>query len=243
MPSSIRALVVDDERYAREELIFLLSRHPRVEIVGEADSGDTAIMQAIRLQPDVVFLDVEMPKMNGMEVAAVLKELKNSPQIVFATAYPQFAADAFRVNAIDYLLKPYEEEQLAQTLNRIRIDETMVTAAVSSRQLGKLAIEREGEIVYLPISSILYVCREDSVTRIVTKTEEYEVKLTLKELETRLTPFSFFRIHKSYLVNLLHVSRLSPWFNGAYQLEMEGRLEKLSVSRNYVKSLRAKLEH
>lgn len=243
MPSSIRALVVDDERYAREELIFLLSRHPRVEIVGEADSGDTAIMQAIRLQPDVVFLDVEMPKMNGIEVAAVLKELKNPPQIVFATAYPQFAADAFRVNAIDYLLKPYEEEQLAQTLNRIRIDESMVTAEVSSRQLGKLAIEREGEIVYLPISSILYVCREDSVTRIVTKTEEYEVKLTLKELETRLSPFSFFRIHKSYLVNLLHVSRLSPWFNGAYQLEIEGRLEKLSVSRNYVKGLRAKLEH
>lgn len=243
MPSSIRALVVDDERYAREELIFLLSRHPRVEIVGEADSGDTAIMQAIRLQPDVVFLDVEMPKMNGIEVAAVLKELKNPPQIVFATAYPQFAADAFRVNAIDYLLKPYEEEQLAQTLNRIRIDETMVTAEVSSRQLGKLAIEREGEIVYLPISSILYICREDSVTRIVTKTEEYEVKLTLKELETRLSPFSFFRIHKSYLVNLLHVSRLSPWFNGAYQLEIEGCLEKLSVSRNYVKGLRAKLEH
>lgn len=243
MPSSIRALVVDDERYAREELIFLLSRHPRVEIVGEADSGDTAIMQAIRLQPDVVFLDVEMPKMNGIEVAAVLKELKNPPQIVFATAYPQFAADAFRVNAIDYLLKPYEEEQLAQTLNRIRIDESMVTAEVSSRQLGKLAIEREGEIVYLPISSILYVCREDSVTRIVTETEEYEVKLTLKELETRLSPFSFFRIHKSYLVNLLHVSRLSPWFNGAYQLEIEGCLEKLSVSRNYVKGLRAKLEH
>ncbi|REB07848.1 DNA-binding response regulator [Sporosarcina sp. BI001-red] len=243
MPSNIQALVVDDERYAREELIFLLGRHTNVEIVGEADSGDTAIMQAIRLQPDVVFLDVEMPKMNGIEVAAVLKELKNPPQIVFATAYPQFAADAFRVNAIDYLLKPYEEEQLAQTMNRISVKESLKATPDSNHQLGKLAIERDGEIIYLPISSILYICREDSVTRIVTKTGEYEVKLTLKELETRLTPFSFYRIHKSYLVNLLHVSRLSPWFNGAYQLEIDGCSEKLSVSRNYVKGLRTKLEH
>ncbi|MDW0110067.1 LytR/AlgR family response regulator transcription factor [Sporosarcina aquimarina] len=243
MPSNIRALVVDDERYAREELIFLLSRHPNVEIVGEADSGDTAIMQAIRLQPDVVFLDVEMPKMNGIEVAAVLKELKTPPQIVFATAYPQFAADAFRVNAIDYLLKPYEEDQLTQTLHRIKVKETVETANDSLHQLGKLAMEKDGEIVYIPINSILYVCREGSVTRITTKKEVYEVKLTLKELEKRLLPFSFYRIHKSYLVNLLHVSRLSPWFNGAYQLEIEGIPEKLSVSRNYVKGLRATLEH
>lgn len=243
MPSKVQALVVDDERYAREELLFLLGRHPRVEVVGEADSGDSAIMQAIRLQPDVVFLDVEMPKMNGIEVAAVLKELKNPPQIVFATAYPQFAAEAFRVNAIDYLLKPYEEDQLAQTLNRIRTPEIVEAIPETSPQLGKLAIEREGEIVYLLISSILYICREGSVTRIVTNTEEYEVKLTLKELEMRLIPFSFYRIHKSYLVNLLHVTRLSPWFNGAYQLEIDGKPEKLSVSRNYVKGLRAKLEH
>ncbi|WOV84043.1 LytTR family DNA-binding domain-containing protein [Sporosarcina jeotgali] len=243
MPSNIQALIVDDERYAREELIFLLGRYPYVKIVGEADSGDTAIMQAIRLQPDVVFLDVEMPKMNGMEVAAVLKELKNPPQIVFATAYPQFAADAFRVNAIDYLLKPYEEDQILQTLKRIQVKETPDNGQESFHQLGKLAIERDGEIVYVSISCILYICREDSLTRIVTKTEEYEVKLTLKELETRLTPFSFYRIHKSYLVNLLHVTRLSPWFNGAYQLEIDGSKEKLSVSRNYVKGLRKKLEH
>ncbi|WP_025783791.1 LytTR family DNA-binding domain-containing protein [Sporosarcina sp. D27] len=243
MPSNIQALVVDDERYAREELIYLLGRHSNVKIIGEADSGDAAIMQAIRLQPDVVFLDVEMPKMNGIEVAAVLKELKNPPQIVFATAYPQFAADAFRVNAVDYLLKPYEEEQISQTLNRIRVKENPENVQESIRQLGKLAIEQDGEIVYVPISCILYICREDSVTRIITKTKEHEVKMTLKELEMRLTTFSFYRIHKSYLVNLLHVNRLSPWFNGAYQLEIEGSKEKLSVSRNYVKGLRAKLEH
>ena len=242
MSSSIRALVVDDERYAREELIFLLGQQSNVAVIGEADSGDAAVMQAIRLQPDVVFLDVEMPKMNGLEVAAVLKELKNPPHIVFATAYPQFAAEAFRVNAVDYLLKPYEENQIKQTVQRIWDKKSMLTLQDPVLHLGKLAIEKDGEIAYIPIKSVLYICREDRVTRVVTQTSTYEVKLPLKELETRLASFSFFRIHKSYLVNLLHVNRLSPWFNGAYQLELEGVPEQLSVSRNYVKALRAKLE-
>ncbi|GKV68360.1 DNA-binding response regulator [Sporosarcina sp. NCCP-2716] len=237
---SIRVIVADDERYAREELIYLLGHHPDVDVVGEADSGDAAVMKTIELEPDVLFLDVEMPKMNGLEAALIANGLKKPPHLVFATAYPQFAADAFRVDAVDYLLKPYDEEQLQQTLDRIRAKRTQET--VRTPPLGKLAIEQDGEIDYLPIPDILYVCREDNRTRIVTQCREYEVRLPLKELETRLVPFSFFRIHKSYLVNLLHVRRLSPWFNGAYQLELEGRKEQLSVSRNYAKALRDKLE-
>ena len=114
---TIRALIVDDERYAREELTYLLSKFPGVQVVGEAESGEAAILKALQLQPDVVFLDVEMPKMNGMEVAKTLVEFKKVPLIIFATAYPQFAAEAFRINAIDYLLKPYDEEQLKQTIS------------------------------------------------------------------------------------------------------------------------------
>lgn len=239
---SIRILVVDDERYAREELIYLLGRHPDVDIVGEADSGDAAILKTIELQPDVLFLDVEMPKMNGLEAAKVANGLKHPPYLVFATAYPQFAADAFRVDAVDYLLKPYEEEQLAQTLTRIRAKRPAGGKAPARQPLGRLAVEREGEIEYVPIPDILYVSREENRTRVITRTGEHEVKLPLRDLEARLVPFSFFRIHKSYLVNLAHVRRLTPWFNGAYQLELEGRPEQLSVSRNYAKALRRKLE-
>src|SRR5690625_1575989 len=97
---TINVLIVDDERFAREELRFLLEDIHRVKIVGEAESGEKAVIQAIQLQPDVVFLDIEMPKMNGMEVAKALKELKKIPLIVFATAFPQFAAEAFRINAV-----------------------------------------------------------------------------------------------------------------------------------------------
>lgn len=115
----IRALVVDDERYARDELVYLLSQYPNIDVVGEAESGDGAIIQAVQQSPDVVFLDVEMPRMNGIDAAKTLVELKQAPQIVFATAHPKFAAEAFRINAIDYLLKPYDEAQLTQTIHRL----------------------------------------------------------------------------------------------------------------------------
>ncbi|MEK4713052.1 LytTR family DNA-binding domain-containing protein [Sporosarcina sp. FSL K6-5500] len=242
MMRTIRTLVVDDERYAREELTYLLSKFPDVQVVGEAESGEAAILKTVQLMPDVVFLDVEMPKMNGVEVAKVLVELKKVPLIIFATAYPQFAAEAFRINAIDYLLKPYDEEQLKQTIHRI---EKIVYPSLppdTAEKLGKLAVEAGGEIDYILPQDILYMYRDEKVTKIITRTDNYEIRTTLKELESRLVPFSFFRIHKGYLVNLIYVSRLTPWFNGAYRLELEGLDEKLSVSRNYVKNLRERLE-
>ncbi|PID23079.1 DNA-binding response regulator [Sporosarcina sp. P3] len=242
MTEMIRALVVDDERYAREEMIYLLEQFERVKIVGEADSGELAIVKAMQLQPDVVFLDIEMPKVDGMEVARTLGSLKKVPLIVFATAYPQFAVEAFRVHAIDYLLKPYDEEQLQQTIARVEQLLLQPKTDASPKRIDRLPVEMDGEIYYIPIGDILYVHREENWTKIVTPTRDYETRMTLKELENKLTHSSFFRIHKSILVNLVHVSSLTPWFNGAYQLEVDQRPEKLSVSRNYVKELRQRLE-
>ncbi|MEK4566690.1 LytTR family DNA-binding domain-containing protein [Alkalihalobacillus sp. FSL R5-0424] len=241
MSQTIRTLIVDDERYNREELIFLLKSYNRIEIVGEADTGEACIVQATQLQPDLVFLDIEMPVMNGMKAADSLKELRNVPLIVFATAHPQFAAEAFRYEAIDYLLKPYDEDQLKETVNRIE-QRLLVEPSSTPVTTGKLAVEAEGDIFFLDPFDILYIYRDDKVTRIVSSKGHYEVKTTLKELETRLVPFSFFRIHKSYLVNLQAVTKLTPWFNGAYQLEVDGQKEQLAVSRNYVRELRKRLE-
>ncbi|PIC96980.1 DNA-binding response regulator [Sporosarcina sp. P26b] len=241
MMTEIRALVVDDERYAREELIYLLGQFQSVHIVGEADSGEAAIVKAMQLQPDIVFLDIEMPKVDGMEVAKTLGALKKVPLIVFATAYPQFAAEAFRIHATDYLLKPYDEDQLRQTIERV---EELLHPPIATlpKRIDRLPVETEGEIHYIPVQDILYVHRDDKWTKIVTVAKDYETRMTLKDLEQRLIPASFFRIHKSIIVNLAHVSSLTPWFNGAYQLEIDQRAEKLSVSRNYVKELRQRLE-
>lgn len=237
-----RVLVVDDERYAREELVYLLGQFPSIQIVGEAESGDAAIVQAIQQVPDVIFLDIEMPKMNGIDTAKALLELKKVPLIVFATAYTKFAVDAFRINAVDYLLKPYDEEQLKQTILRLENIIQPAQAVEMSESLGKLAVEEDGVIHYVLPEMILYIYREGNITKVVTKEKTYDVRITLKELENRLYPFSFFRIHKSYLVNLNYVNRLTPWFNGAYELELQGVVELLSVSRNYVKDLRHRLE-
>jgi two-component system, LytTR family, response regulator LytT len=242
LETTIKTLIVDDERYSRDELKHLLQSFPSIQVVGEAESGEAAIMKALQFQPDVVFLDVEMPKMNGMAAAKALMELKKSPLVVFTTAYPQFAAEAFRYDAVDYLLKPYDEELLQETVERIEKKFAAPIGYDVGKAAAKLAVESEGEIFYLDPKEILYMYREEKVTKIIAKNGEFEIKTPLKDLESRLNSYSFFRIHKSYLVNLEHVTRLTPWFNGAYQLEIEGKEDLLSVSRNYVKALRSRLE-
>ncbi|MBM7619404.1 two-component system response regulator LytT [Bacillus tianshenii] len=242
MSSMIKAVVVDDERYSREELKHLLNEFPFVEIIGEADSGESALIICMQQQPDVVFLDIEMPKMNGLEVAKNLRELKHMPYIVFATAYPNFAVEAFRYEAVDYLLKPFDEEQLTDTMTRLQ---KLLLKPVDDVQIApstRLAVELESEIHYIDPHAILYISRDERVSRIFTKDQPFESKMALKDLEERLKSYPFFRIHKSYLVNLNYVQKLIPWFNGAYLLELMDSEEKLSVSRNYVKALRKRLE-
>lgn len=243
---SIRVLIVDDERYSREELQFLLQQHADIEVVGLAESGESGLRLTMEKQPDVLFLDIEMPKMSGMDLVKVIGQMKKVPLIVFATAFPDFAVQAFRYRVLDYLLKPFDEDQIAETVERIRQSlrpapvEEAETEAVSSS--GKLAIETENEIYFLDPKEILYISREERHTVVWTAEKGYETKTAMKDLEQRLQEFSFFRIHKSFLANLTRVKKLTPWFNGAYQLELEGCKPLLPVSRNYVKALRERLE-
>lgn len=242
MDQLMHVLVVDDEPYNREELKHLLSEFTQIQSIWEAGSGEEAIMKTMQHQPDVIFLDVEMPKMGGMEVAKAMEGLKNPPFIVFATAYPQFAAEAFRYDAVDYLLKPYDEEQLEEAIQRLEKKLGLNRQANQGKAHGKLAVEVEGDIHYVELRDILYMSRIEKRTKLVTKQGEFDTKIPLKELESRLLTYGFFRIHKSFLVNLEHIKRLTPWFNGAYHLQLEGSSDTLSVSRNYVKALRTQLE-
>lgn len=244
MTERIRTLIVDDERYSREELIYLLKQHPALEIVGEADSGEQAVLRTMQLQPEAVFLDVEMPRMNGLETARALTRLKNPPQIVFATAYPQFGVEAFQFEALDYLLKPIDEERLAETVRRLEkaFHKEASAAHLPLKSSGKLSLEENGEILFIDPDEIIYISREDTYSKIVTAHRHYRVKTPLKELEAKLQKYPFFRIHKSYMVHLDYVNRLVPWFNGAFQLELKDCSDKLAVSRNYAKAFREAME-
>lgn len=241
MGKKIEVLIIDDEKYSREELKFLLQQFEIIHIVGEADTGEDALKKLIDSSPDVIFVDIEMPGMNGIQLVNYARNFKKTPLVVFATAFPNFAAEAFRYDAVDYLLKPFDEEQLKETISRI---EARLTDTGSGQHAasGKLAVETEKDIVYLSPQQIIYISREDRYTNIVTREQVYRSNLPLKDLEHRLKGYSFCRIHKSYLVNLSFVNKLIPWFNGAYNIEVNGREEHLSVSRNYVKELRNRLE-
>ena len=148
MDGKIKVVIVDDEPYSRDELKFLLEGYPETEIIGEGDSGEMGLELVITTNPDVVFVDIEMPQMSGMELAEKIKMLKKVPLLIFATAYPDYAAKAFRVKALDYLLKPFDEEQLEETMKRIK-EHIYVGKKIEKRVLpiARLAVQEEGRIV------------------------------------------------------------------------------------------------
>jgi two-component system, LytTR family, response regulator LytT len=239
----MKVAIIDDEPYSREEMKHLLSEYPWVEIVGEASSAEKAMELILTQDPQVLFLDIEMPGMSGVDLAEALHKMKKKPEIVFATAYPDYALKAFRVEAVDYLVKPFDEEQLSQTMERLK--KLLLTDRAEQKDtktMGKLSVQDEDKIIFIEPGDILYIFREERETYICTEKKKYTCKLPIKELEAKLVTHPFFRVHKSYLVQLPYVEELIPWGNGVYQLKVHGVKEKIPVSRNYVKELRERLE-
>ncbi|WP_025025882.1 LytR/AlgR family response regulator transcription factor [Caldalkalibacillus mannanilyticus] len=243
MKQKITTVIIDDEPLSRDELKFLLKQYSEVEIVAEGDCGEKGLEKIIINEPDVVFLDIEMPQMSGIDLAKAIQNMKKVPLIIFATAYPAYAATAFRVQALDYLLKPFDEQQVGDTIKRIK-ERLQITDTKEPPPsiIAKLAVEDDGRIVYLSPKDITYLFREERETVICTEDGNFSSKMTIKDLEEKLKGYPFFRTHKSYLVNLDKVEQLIPWFNRAYQLKVIGKKEVIPVSRNYVKSLREHLE-
>jgi len=267
----ITVVIADDEPLARDELAYLLGKCDDIEIVGEATQGLEALEKIIALKPDAAFLDIHMPKLDGLLVARKLLEEDHNLIIVFATAYDQHAIQAFEVNAVDYLLKPFDEERVSKTVERIRqrvrnnkedfqnemlnhsltellkkMDRESVAATVGQFKapiISKLAVQGEGSIVMIDPNDILYVYRENRDVFIKTSIKVYSTKYTLQALEEKLASYPFFHTHRSYLVNLNFVQELVPWFNGAYILILnDEERSEVPVSRTYVKALKGVLE-
>lgn len=258
---AIKVFIVDDESLARDELKYLLSQYDsNVEIVGEASDGEEAIRKILDYKPDVIFLDIQMPGIDGITVANKLIEKGLKVLIVFATAYDEHAIKAFEVNAIDYLLKPFDEERVKITLERITqqikkntLDNTQITEFLyqmmkkkdkeQPKSISKLAVQHDDRVILLDPIEIIYAYREGREVLIKTFKNIYTSKFTLQALEEKLQNYPFFRTHRSYLVNLNYIQEMVPWFNGAYNLIMkDGQNSKVPVSRQYVKDLRDHLE-
>lgn len=252
---AIKALIVDDEKPARDELAFLLKSFPEIELVGLGRNGLEAVNLIKEHAPDLVFLDVEMPGLNGFGVIKRLVDRKlKLPQIIFATAYDHYAVQAFEVNAVDYLLKPFDRARLARSLSRAkkllesqaspneRLESLLeqLSRAGEKPPRAKLLVRSQQRLFLVDSSDVIYARIEDGLITVVAKemegTSNYR---TLEELQTNLDPSQFWRAHRSYLVNINHIREVVPWFKSSYQLRMnDQRQTEVPVSRAQTKRLR-----
>jgi DNA-binding LytR/AlgR family response regulator len=204
-------------------------------VVGEAADAQEAIKLIKALKYDVVFLDIQMSGITGIDLAGELRSLKNPPQIVFVTAYNDYAVDAFAVGAVDYLVKPIEEGRLRETVSRLR-------SRLSNDQQGSLsmlAVEKDGCTVLVAVGDIVFVCAQRECIIIHTYDDQAITHFTLELLAERLPRKMFFRVHRSYLVNISHIKEIRSHLNGSYRLRMNDRdKSEVPVSRSRVSGLK-----
>jgi two-component system response regulator LytT len=249
----ISAILVDDEKLASEELSYQLKEFPDIEIIATAANGLEAVKLIDDMEPDLVFMDVQMPGLDGMGVIRKLRE-KNIPlpHFVMATAYDQYAVEAFRLEALDYLLKPFEKDRLAVAVERARkaIAEKSkaapaeVPAPKPSLQRSKLLIKSGHRNFIVDAQDVVYATIEDGLITVVAASMEGQSNYrTIEELQSNLDPDMFWRVHRSYLVNIHRIKEVIPWFKSSFQLKMDDKKQtEIPVSRVQTKRLRALLK-
>lgn len=253
---SLSAVIVDDEQLARDELAFLLKNVGDVEVIAQGKNGVEAVNLIREHNPDLVFLDVQMPGLDGFGVLKKLVDRKVPlPKIVFATAFDQYAVKAFEVNAVDYLLKPFDKERVAQSVQKARAKvesgdpasdklETLVRMLEAQKpQSSKILVKAAGRLFLINQKDICFASIEDGVISVVTAgpngMEGQSNCRTLEELLDGLDGNLFWRAHRSFLVNINRIKEVVPWFKSSYQLRMDDKKQtEIPVSRAQTKRLR-----
>jgi two-component system, LytTR family, response regulator LytT len=242
----LKAFIVDDEPLARDELAYLLKRSKQIEVVGESDCIESSLVKINNLNLDVIFLDIQLADESGIELAALVNQLNYPPLIVFATAFDEYALKAFELNAVDYILKPFDEKRVLQTINRLyklienkkpTISFSAIKNNFANERSEKLAITIDEKIVIVNISDIIYIGTNEGKTIIATEKTKYSVSESLVTFERKLQHSSIIRVHRAYLVSVDAIVEIEPWFNSTYNLIMKGG-EKVPVSRTYTKELK-----
>src|SRR5690606_36321451 len=229
----MKALIVDDERLARKELMKLLEDHPSIEVVGEAANADEAITMVNELNPDLLFLDIQMPGKTGFQL---LEELDSVPMVVFTTAYDEFALKAFEVSALDYLLKPIQAERLSETVSKIMERErnkVNVARGEGDKKLGlnDQVFVKDGERCwFVSLSNIRLFESDGNYIKVYFDTNRPMIHKSLNALDEKLDERAFFRASRKHIINLSWVEGIEPWFNGGLMVKLRGG-DKVEVSR------------
>lgn len=246
---SIAALIVDDERLARKRLRSLLKTETDIEVIGECATGREALEQLRSGEPDLMFLDVQMPELDGMSVVKAIEGGK-APLIVFVTAYDDYAIQAFEIDAVDYLLKPFDQDRFRKTLNRVRarllegrpFSETRLAELLEKfrpRQPERIAIRNGSHLVVLETGAIDWIEAADNYVCLHCGPETHVMRETMNSLEQLLDASRFARIHRSAMVNLDRIKQMQPWFRGDYRIILQDGTT-LTLSRNYRERLQSR---
>lgn len=240
-------LIIDDEKLARELLHEYLEGFPQIEIIGECAKGTEAVEKINRLKPDLIFLDVQMPGMNGFDV---LEEIDHEPYIIFTTAYDQYAIKAFEKNAVDYLLKPLDEERFRLAVNRAlkrktaehgNLEELLRSIKSDSKTFeSHIFVQKSEKLFNLPVEEIVYLEASGDYTVITTKADQFVSSSGIGKLEEIMDPDTFIRVHRSTIINLHYLKEIERHFNGGMVVKMQSG-KSFPVSRTYAKLIRKKV--
>ncbi len=256
--ATLSAIIVDDEQLASEELAFLLNDFPEIEVVATGRNGLEAVELVERLEPDIAFLDVQMPGLDGLGVVRRLRERDPDqlPYFIFSTAFEQYAVEAFRLEALDYLLKPVDRNRLAETIERAKRNvlernpqDRLGTlapqaGAKSPGPHAKLLVRSGPRNLIVDAQELIYATIENGVITLVTDAVEGQSNYkTLEELQANLDPENFWRTHRSFLVNIHRIREVVPWFKSGYQIRMgDKKNSEVPVSRVQTRRLRELLK-
>ena len=233
----LTCVIVEDEFPAREELKYFLTKHKEISLEKEFENNIDSLIYLQENKVDVVFLDINMPELDGMSLGKILTKLNPNIKIIFITAYRDYAAEAFEIKAFDYLLKPYSEKRITEVLNNLTmIKDNSPTKEVE--KINKVTVFLDEKMVVLSLDEIYYIEVSEKESLVYTQNEIYTSKLKISKWEEILPKNKFYRTHRAYIVNLDKIKEVEPWFNGTFVLKIQDLKFKVPVSRNNIKEFK-----
>jgi two-component system, LytTR family, response regulator len=235
----MRAIIVEDEFLARDELKYFIENYSNIEIKGEFEDGIEVLKFIQNNEVEIIFLDINIPSLDGVLLAKSISKFSRKPYIVFITAYKEHAAEAFEIEAFDYILKPYSESRIISMLKKLENSNNHEENNVNKNSISnKINLWKNEKIIVVDMDDIYYCAASERITHVFTKNDEYSVNLSVSEFYDRLPKDKFFRCHRSYIVSINKIREIIPWFNNTYNLKLQDIDYEVPVSRSNIKEFK-----
>jgi Response regulator of the LytR/AlgR family len=235
----MKAIIAEDEFLAREELKHLIKNYSSIDIIGEFEDGLDVLKFIQHNEVDVIFMDINIPSIDGVMLAENISKFSRKPYVVFITAYREYAVDAFELEAFDYILKPYDKSRIKSMLKKLEIEYMEKMHGLhEDTMINKINLWKDDKIIVVNMDNICYCEAKERITEVFTKAQKYIVNKSISEFYSTLPKDKFFKCHRSYIVNISKIQEIIPWFNSTYNLKLDGMEFEVPVSRSNVKKFK-----